>query len=33
MYLGLELKKDGTPKKKGEKRWAHQCNDLTKKEK
>ena len=30
-YFGTELKKDGTPKKNGEKRTAYQCNDLKKK--
>lgn len=33
LYFGTELKKDGTPKKNGEKRWAYQSNDLTKKKK
>lgn len=28
IYLGVELKKDGTPKKSGEKRWAYQTNKL-----
>ncbi len=27
IYFGLELKKDGTPKKKGEKRDAYQINE------
>lgn len=28
-YIGIELNKDGTPKKSGEKRWAYQSNDIT----
>jgi len=28
IYFGLVLKKDGTPKKDGEKRWAYQTNKL-----
>lgn len=27
-YFGVELKKDGTPKKSGEKRWAYQSNEV-----
>jgi hypothetical protein len=27
-YFGVELKKDGTPKKKGAKRWAYQSNEV-----
>lgn len=27
-YYGLELKKDGTPKKLGNKRWAYQSNEV-----
>ena len=30
-YFGLELKKDGTPKKNREKRTAYQSNDINKK--
>ena len=29
IYLGIELKKDGTPKKNNPKRWAYQCNEET----
>ena len=28
VYLGLELKKDGTPRKDGSKRNAYQCNEV-----
>jgi hypothetical protein len=28
MYFGIELKKDGTPKKDGSKRWTYQTNKL-----
>lgn len=28
MYFGVELKKDGTPKKNGDLRWVHQSNIL-----
>ena len=31
VYFGLELKKDGTPKKSNDKRWAYQCNDISNK--
>lgn len=30
IYFGLELKKDGTPTKKGTKRYAYQCNEVKK---
>lgn len=30
IYFGFELKKDGTPRKDGSKRWAHQTNDINK---
>lgn len=33
LYFGIDLKKDGTPKKSGGKRTAHQCNDITTKKK
>lgn len=28
VYFGPELKKDGTPKKNGDKRWAYQTNKV-----
>jgi hypothetical protein len=29
VYFGAELKRDGSPKTKGQQRWAYQFNDIT----